>query len=648
MNVSSLTKHRFFPAAVGAVVTAFWGLALWAMPSGESWANTSYDYLFRFSARAVTNKVVLVLMDNAARAEYRQAAGQPWDRRLHAQLLNKLTEDKCPLVVFDVFFEEPGEAETDRALAAAIQHHGRVVLGAQIDESMYHGSGIVKVQPIYKPFLEPAAGWGIARLDEQPVRRHWPFPAPQPSYQSLAWAAASRTGTPLGDEPTKQWLRYYGQRLEWAAMSYHFALSNTPGYFRDKLVFVGNKPATPAPGDEPDEFRTPYTRWTGEYVGGVEILATEFLNLLNGDWLRRPAWWLECLTLLLTGVLLGGGLTSARPLAAGLLVLGVMSVGTVAGLSWSYFTNYWFPWLVIVGGQAPLALVWALGCRWREATASRYQVAAEPFGKGAYGDVFLARDKKSREWVALKKVYRAKFDDGAPYEREFKGVARYLPVSSQHPGLLRVYALDRDEREGHFYYIMELGDAQSPGWETNPATFKPRDLASARDRAEGNRLPALECVRIGVALAEALHFLHQRDLIHRDIKPTNILFVRGQPKLADVGLVAEATATGPVTQVGTPPYMPPWPEPHGTRQADIYSLGMVLYEISTGQAPGAGAVTSIPTCLVGDSPFMRLNDIFCKACDPDLEQRYHSVAELLADLRALQSPRGQEAPTERT
>jgi len=151
-----------------------------------------------------------------------------------------------------------------------------------------------------------------------------------------------------------------------------------------------------------------------------------------------------------------------------------------------------------------------------------------------------------------------------------------------------------------------------------------------------------------VALAEALHFLHQRDLIHRDIKPTNILFVRGQPKLADVGLVAEATATGPVTQVGTPPYMPPWPEPHGTRQADIYSLGMVLYEISTGQAPGAGAVTSIPTCLVGDSPFMRLNDIFCKACDPDLEQRYHSVAELLADLRALQSPRGQEAPTERT
>ena len=430
-------------------------------------------------------------------------------------------------------------------------------------------------------------------------------------------------------------------------MSYHFALSNAPGYFRDKVVFIGNKPSTTMPGDEEDEFRSPYTRWTGQSASGVEILATEYLNLLNGDWLRRPARWIEGLVLVLTGVLLGGGLTLGRPVMAGMLALGAASVATVGGVSWSYYSNYWFPWLVIVGGQVPCALAWALACRWRgEATGSKYEVAREPFAAGGYGEVFLARDRKSGEWVAFKKIYRAKFDDPEPYEREFKGISRYLPISSQHPGLLRIYGLDRDEREGHFFYVMELGDAQIGGWEKNPSGFKPCDLCSVHERHQGNRLPARECVRIALALAEALDFLHERGLIHRDIKPTNILFVKGQPKLADVGLVTEVKPAGQAaTQVGTLPFMPPWPEPHGTRQADIYSLGMVLYEISTGGKAGPGAVANIPTCLVEDSEFMGLNDIFCKACDPDLDRRYGSAKAMLAELRKLQSALNRETPT---
>jgi len=71
---------------------------------GERWVNLSYDYLFRFNPRSVTNNVVLILMDQDAHAQLHQVRGEPWDRGLHAELLKRLAADNCPLVVFDSFF----------------------------------------------------------------------------------------------------------------------------------------------------------------------------------------------------------------------------------------------------------------------------------------------------------------------------------------------------------------------------------------------------------------------------------------------------------------------------------------------------------------------------------------------------------------
>src|SRR6185369_11999020 len=101
------------------------------------------------------------------------------------------------------------------------------------------------------------------------------------------------------------------------------------------------------PDDEEDEFRTPYTGWTGEAIGGVQIMITSFLNLVNDDWLRRPARWLEALVLVAAGILLGGTLPLARPWLACSLAAGVALAVTLGGVSLSYYTNYWFPWLVI-------------------------------------------------------------------------------------------------------------------------------------------------------------------------------------------------------------------------------------------------------------------------------------------------------------
>ena len=87
-------------------------------------------------------------------------------------------------------------------------------------------------------------------------------------------------------------------------------------------------------------------------------------------------------------------------------------------------------------------------------------------------------------------------------------------------------------------------------------------------------------------MSEALDFIHRRGMTHRDIKPQNIIFVNGQPKLADLGLITEIRPADQIkTLVGTPGYMPPSPERPGTVAADIYALGMVLYVLCTGRAP---------------------------------------------------------------
>lgn len=131
-------------------------------------------------------------------------------------------------------------------------------------------------------------------------------------------------------------------------------------------------------------------------------------------------------------------------------------------------------------------------------------------------------------------------------------------------------------------------------------------------------------------MADALDFLHRHDLTHRDIKPQNIIFVNQQPKLADVGLIANILpADREATQVGTPGYMPPPPETTGTPQADIYALGMVLYVISTGH--NAAFFPEISTSLVGattGADFLPLNSVILKACHPDRSLRYPTAAAL--------------------
>ena len=164
VKLEGASQHRFFKPACGAVLTALCGLALWKMPLGERWVNASYDYAFRFGARSVTNKVVLILMDNNAHNELRQTRGQ-WDRKLHISLLNKLAADKCPLVIFDVFFRTNSQPGIDQPFATLMRAHSKVVLMATQAEVKH--SDILGATPVLPAnvFLKASATNGVAWFD---------------------------------------------------------------------------------------------------------------------------------------------------------------------------------------------------------------------------------------------------------------------------------------------------------------------------------------------------------------------------------------------------------------------------------------------------------------------------------------------------
>ncbi len=246
-------------------------------------------------------------------------------------------------------------------------------------------------------------------------------------------------------------------------------------------------------------------------------------------------------------------------------------------------------------------------------------------GAGAYGDVWLARSALGT-LRAVKIVYRARFEDEHPYEREFQGILKYEPISRTHEGLVQVLHVGRHNETGCFYYVMELADSvQSSA--AAPSSYCPRTLRS--EIKSRNRLPAAAAAELTIRLAHALQHLHSHGLVHRDIKPSNVIFVDGKPKLADVGLIAGAGDSR--SFVGTEGFVPP--EGPGATQADIYSLGKLLYELATGCDRLEFPQLPLTVTRSPEGPaLLELNEVVTRACAPQPERRYASVIELQADL----------------
>jgi predicted ATPase len=249
-------------------------------------------------------------------------------------------------------------------------------------------------------------------------------------------------------------------------------------------------------------------------------------------------------------------------------------------------------------------------------------------GSGAFGEVWLARTLTG-SYRAVKLVYRGHFKQDAPFEKEFHGILKYEPVSRSHDGLTDILQVGKNDAEDYFYYVMEAADDVGGTGTIDPDSYAPRTLAAEIGRR--GRLPVDECLNIALALAAALDHLHKAGLVHRDIKPSNIIFVGGVPKLADIGLV---TDIGQSSLVGTPGYIAP--DGPGKPQADIYSLGKVLYEISTGRR--AQEFPDLPTDLLQPTEgekLVQLNEVILKACDANVQRRYQTAQQMYADLARL-------------
>lgn len=251
-------------------------------------------------------------------------------------------------------------------------------------------------------------------------------------------------------------------------------------------------------------------------------------------------------------------------------------------------------------------------------------------GGGAYGEVWLARSITGA-LRAIKVVWREDFDDERSFEREFEGIRKFEPISRDHPGLMNILHVGRSQ-DGFYYYVMELGDDVATGRDINPVEYVPRTLRED-GKAVNAPLPLELVIDVGLRLAEALEHLHELGLAHRDVKPSNVIFVNGRAKLADIGLVA---ARGQRTFVGTEGFVPP--EGPGSAQADIYSLGKVLYEIATGK--DRLQFPELPDELPEGTDrkrWLSLNHIICDVCEPTAARRgIHSAAELAEALRRLQ------------
>jgi serine/threonine protein kinase len=253
-----------------------------------------------------------------------------------------------------------------------------------------------------------------------------------------------------------------------------------------------------------------------------------------------------------------------------------------------------------------------------------------PIGGGSCGTVWLARNALGT--FRAVKIIQPEFSRfHGSLQSELRGVLKFEPISRLHDGLVDILQAGGGDAAGYFYYVMELADDIHTGQSIIPEQYVPRTLS--HDSKTHGKLPIRECIRNGAAIASALGFLHRHNLLHRDIKPSNIIFVNGIPKLADIGLVSMISGRG--SQIGTIGFIPP--EGAGTIQADIYSLGKVLYELSTGR--DRNDYPALPESLADtaeDRDLVNFNKIVLNSCRADTGRRYKTAEELLAALSSFE------------
>jgi Tol biopolymer transport system component len=287
--------------------------------------------------------------------------------------------------------------------------------------------------------------------------------------------------------------------------------------------------------------------------------------------------------------------------------------------------------------------------RLTSALAGRYRVERE-LGTGGMATVYLAHDLRHNRKVALK-VLREDLTasvGGARFQREIA-----IAAQLQHPHILPLHESGEVEAEGTrlLFFVMPYVEGQS-----------------LRQRLERDgELPVQAAVKILIEIVDALSYAHGHGVVHRDIKPDNVMLSGRHALVTDFGVakaVSDATGSQSVTTtgvaLGTPAYMAPeqaTADPHIDHRADIYAVGVVAYELLTGVPPFTGGsaqqvlaahVTGTPVPIGSVRPMVpaAIERVVMKCLAKHPADRWQSAAELLAQLEPLSTPSGASAPTD--
>src|SRR6266852_7043031 len=260
----------------------------------------------------------------------------------------------------------------------------------------------------------------------------------------------------------------------------------------------------------------------------------------------------------------------------------------------------------------------------------RYELE-EVVGAGGMSSVYKAHDQLLERDVALK-VLHPHFGDDEEYVERFRREARAAAQLS-HPNIVTV--IDRGDADGNQFIVFEFIDGES--------------LKELVQRT--GALPVRRAIELGAAVADALAFAHESGLVHRDVKPQNVLLNGdGEAKVTDFGIARSLDVKHGVTQtgavVGTSEYIAPEQAQgqHVDERTDVYSLGILLYELLTGELPFSGDnfvavamlhINETPPRVSEKRPDIppRLDAAVAKALEKHPEQRFATMADFGRELQ---------------